>query len=358
MNNQTQNLNNSIFITTDRQIQLLVLGVGYLYIIPIVCVFGVLLNLMCSIVFMNKKLMFESSMKKVYRYFLFKTYSDLVLLLVSTLTPIIICQFCSFAGTILPSILNLYVANFTTNISHLTSSLIEILIVLDRLAIISKSMRFINNIKLKYSIVGIVLFSVFIHSPKLFSLRVAQINGRFTILTNSFVNQNVYNWLVLIISFLQHLFTFIILVIINAITFIQFKSFFNNKKALLGATKKTECRPSQTNKSQEVVLNTKSVHSQNENKTESLKLTSSEKNLGKMILVSSLLYALCRLMEWIGFCIDVFQRFNNIESSALKAAWIFCAHLVTYFTASINLFIYLTFNKLFKSCLFNLFRIK
>jgi hypothetical protein len=365
--NNTSNRNHSNRVSsTGLTLSAFILNIGYLYIIPVTCIIGVVFNVLCIVTFASKKLLRNNTdnfMCEIYKYFLFKSVSDLIILMVGTLAPIVVCQFCSTTGSFASVLVGIYFTEFISNFLHTISTLTEIVITLDRLSILDKRILFLRKLPVKYTFPGFVAFSFLMHSLRLFGFGIIQMpNGRFTRFFYDFINQNVYNWAGIIISFVQHSVAFVLIFIINILLFIRFQTYMRKKQRLTRGIG-DEAAGGTTDRSTIDSINIWQRTQTSDKQSKSPKAEAKDKAKAKveramtrMIIVSSLFFAFCRLMEWISTCLTIYTRLNNVSLTLLASAWLFFAHWLTYITIAINLFIYVGCNKVFREAFFAQFK--
>jgi hypothetical protein len=335
-------------------INLYVNTIGYLYLIPIISVFGVFLNILCIALLCSKSLKGD-----IYKYLMLKTVSELIIVILGAMLPYSNCINCLSFQTLGAQIYRLYGISIINSMAFTVSMLSELAISYDRLIIFKKYSSCLPKIKFKYACVGILTISVGIYVPFLFGSIVARIDNqpdRWQVINTTFGRSSASLYYSLIVSILRTIVLLILFCIVNLLVLVEYRK-YKIKRALILAkttiTQKSNFEISKLNKFENdnnSISNVNSVAQKraNANASKSMANSDSENTLTYTILLCCLIYSINKtLIAMAGFFsyLDLII-FNTLTPSTLIITF-FC-RLISYFIFSSNIFILGLFNKTFK----------
>jgi hypothetical protein len=292
--------------------------IGYLYLMPIVCIIGLMLNALSLLTMASMK---SSDNLTLYRLMITRTISDMGLLLIGALTPISTCQNCLARAPLVSLIFNLYFADFGSNFFQTFSTLADILIVHCRLCSLVDTCclcRRFSKPSYKAQVLCILFIGGSFHTPKLFTRAIvvvnSPINNATTILTMGFfayVNRNAFNIYFIFVAVVQNLFTLFVLVVLNVLLLWQFRRY---------------------------IVQSNSIR-------DTIRIRKSEQNLTKMVLSSSLLFATSHAAQCITAIIYRLVSFGVLKYNLAVSVWIYGSYMITYGALSVTILTYVYYNR-------------
>jgi hypothetical protein len=361
--------------------------VAYLYLMPLIALFGFLANLLCLIVFLKPT--FD---RNAYKYIYMRTVSHLIFLLLLALSWLVNCSSCSFFSTLLLQVYFIYVYSYVIRVALTLAALAEIAISYERLCLFKRNEKF-SKLASKSFVSVTVLFaftSLILNVPYLFAFRVERVSpGIYIFARTSFGSTSVYRLYIIIFNFMQSFLSFLALIVINTLVAVEFRKHMNKKKNLIARSKsKSEHGPAaisdarslknshgeidraRTNKSchlnnqhlvEMVNINATSDNNQNKLSKTEIKTIKSidvgesnsqkvELNFTVMIIVSSLAFSFTRLVQCINSILLQILPLLGLAQAALANDFLisFFSSLFVNLYFSCNIFVYLLFNKMFR----------
>lgn len=307
--------------------------IGYLFVLPIICVIGFFLNLICWLVLLNPSLR-----EKIYFYFTIKVFLGIFLLAFGALTPYVICMDCATYETYSSMVINLVGYKFMRNSMYLFATLIEIIITFDRYFTLRTRAKIFVTKKNKLFLAGCGLFSALVYLPTLFAEKITHSRkykpDGYTLTATKFGEQKYYYTYLTCVSLISNVLTILILLPFNIMILVKYRKFIKRKniisKIVISPVRKPRLNLTQSNLSQ--------------------------KKFTKMILVISFLFILSRLGE---ASVRIFNSFHDVVQLEFfdfySTVLTIFVEFNTYVIFSSDFFVYYIFNKPFRDCFKRIF---
>lgn len=146
-----------------------------MYILSCISIISFFLNIVCLIGFLKMK----NKKSKIYKFLVWKTLSELISLLISTLIPYGQCQKCSAYQSYGSLFYSTYILNFLAYIAYTYSGFCELLVTYKRYTVLKPSSR-LSFHRSDNLLIGIfLLVSIAIFIPVLFSKSIQEIPNSF-----------------------------------------------------------------------------------------------------------------------------------------------------------------------------------
>jgi hypothetical protein len=340
--------------------------IGSLYLTPFVNCCGIILNLICILFLISKELK-----GNIYKYFIVKTISELLICVLSILFTLSRCATCAFsqtyAGVFYRAIIFPYLIGITYNISNLT----EIAMTYDRLTILKHNSEWFPKVDFKYMTLAIVTYNCLIYVPNLLAVRVSEptVNSSRIDMTVTALGQtSAYNYYSIVIRMMS-LPYFIILLLFNIFLLIEYRKYNRNRATIIGTlNNKSFMQPIENlqleNKStlestqrlesraKSTFLETNNIKNSNKAENKIRKASTkenSEKMLAYSLLCCCLIYGINRLLNCTVSLINEIDSANQMSNSNHYRIFNFFGRFIAYIIFSSNLFCLALFNKAFKT---------
>jgi hypothetical protein len=368
----------SLFLEDSFQLAVIyyVFTIGYQYIFTISCGIGIVINLICLIVLMSPSLSGD-----MYKYLLMKTIAEMVTLFSSFSNIFSTCRTCPFFQSYASALISIIIVSFSNSTSYTCSAFCEIILSYDRLKLFKRNSKLMPTLNFKFTCIGIVSISILVNIPILFSKNVISIRGaenKYIDMQNEFGTSTLYSCYTLLLNVLQTILPLLILITLNTIVTFEFRRYLNRKRTMKfhvtnltfnkrnsSSTAKSTIVLSELHKSKtrnEKLPSTIATSINNTHPTieEAARISrkNEENNLKftSMILVSSSLFALSRLIECIPFVWLYINQLKGVKFDGIRAIFTYFAFQLTFIHFSTNIFIYVFFNRNFKKAFFKLFK--
>jgi hypothetical protein len=376
MNNTTRILNQTNTSTTARTTttELPILRdlniIMNIYSIPIVSLIGFFLNIVCLIVLLSPKLKGDT-----YKYLIFKTISHLIFQFATALTPMYRCTQCAVVSSLIVNIFRFGLNFCVINVVSTYANLSEIALTYDRLYLLKQQhSKFLIKLPAFYTLIAFILIGIIANIPTFFAFGVGfnPNNNAYSFARTVFGLTSEFITYLFVFNLVQSLVVFIVLIFVNLLVTYEFKKYINRKKNLTNVnaqTIKLTNKKSETKRSTIAEANTSfslnlakdrnsTKHECNLNaKMSTVKINqnqneSAELKFTLMIIISCALYSVTRLFQYLNtsstplgipFPIGTYLNYLSFFSTTL------------YYT--INIFIYLIFNKNFRARFREIFHI-
>jgi hypothetical protein len=330
----------------------------YVYAMPAISLVGFLLNCLCVRVLLHPKLRSEAN-----KYLLFKTVLHILLLILTSTSPVVTCAFCPISQTYQAQVYHLYVLVYVSNALFTCTSLVEIALSYETLLMFKQKMK---NIPFIYFCSFAIAFSLLYNVPYTLTNTIERLTGtlNFIQMPTNFGKSTVYRIFNILGTFLQSFIALIILIILNTFIVIEFKRYMSKKA---GLTSNASVMP----KSRLVVPSR--IHENDFSMSNSIVADTTQKNTGlslnnqknrtrpasrkftTMFLMASIFYSISRLLNLINISTNQIYQLNGITSNQFTFYFSPLTSLITLFYFGTNLFTYLTFNKIFRECFRKIF---
>jgi len=295
------------------------------FIIPIICVFGMVTNGMCIYIFLQLKLkgdlfkyMFASScLCFVYLFLCFFSFSFRC------------TSICSISSTYATRLYHYYIFLYATSILAISKAFIEVIICLERY-LAMKNMFLKQKISYKLVLLIIFIFSIFIYTPVLLENQIAAApssnnsSGVSYIVKKSDLGQTTELKALVITTFcVRGPVILFALLLIDVLAMIEFKQILKRKQNLTS--------PITTNYSNQL------------NKKENVEKI--EINLTKLAMTSALLFVVCNFPNAATFILNTL----SLNTSTFFTLFVLFSNTVLFIYHGLNFFVYYKFNKKFRS---------
>jgi hypothetical protein len=365
----------------DPSLELLfywVYTIGYAYVYTVICGIGCVLNAICILLYAQRR--YKGTM---YSHLLNKTVFELLTLLISTLSPFSNCSDCRSLGA---RIYRLYFMRIIINMTFTCSGFAEIGLTYDRLMLFkSGANKTLLKVNFKHFFIISFVASVVLFVPNFFASQLVEgpNPGVYNIISTAFGISSAFNSYSIFIFVIQNLLTALVLIVLNYMVFIEYGNYFRKKTKLLGVSKShneqrltsvtwtkqkadTTIPQAQTasvgieNNSKASVRNLRGNNAKIANKNS----TDADRNFTLMIMISSSLFTISRILEGTTSIVTHVDKANGIVNNPWLAILGWFAHLATYLSFSSNIIFSFIFNKLFRGhlieslCKIKLLRLK
>jgi hypothetical protein len=357
------------------QINFYVNLIGYIYMVPMVCICGFVLNIICLAVLCQKELK-----GNIYKYFIVKTISELVLVVCGAILPMSFCINCATFQTLAPAIYRGYIFTFVVASCFSISNMCEIALTYDRLIIFKQKSSWLPKVSFRNSAVLITTVSMILYAPYLFYLRIVELPnnpGKYTLTWSEFGYTWFYKFYGQFVA-LYSILLFLILLFLNVFVLIEYKKYTTNRMEILGSVsrradsmrKKTSIiltvnlNEDYLNEAQTSIAKINQKHrattiSISKRKSQAIeKKEDTEKRLTYSILCCCVIYGFNRLTLALSSIIQEIELIdrNFVGFSSFSIIFAFLSRFLAYVVFSVNLFILALFNKAFKDHLIKLFK--
>jgi len=297
--------------------------------IPIICVIGIILNLICFIVFICLK-------EKIFFYLAINVIVESLFLLIGALASFILCRKCIIENTYLKAIYNLIINRFFGSLLYSLVTILETQISFNRYFLVSShKTKTIIELKDKVKIFIYFIICVFIHLPYCFAFKIQKNEMSFdedtySLEYNHFGNTDFMFYYSNFILIFENILAVFVLLPLNIIIIVKFKQFIKKKNA--------------TSVSINVLMNNLNNNNnilQNNCKTET--------RFTRLIVITSFLFIISRLYESIISIIVIYNHYIQIDYLILYLNIIMMiANLITYLILSSSFLIFYFLNKTFR----------
>jgi hypothetical protein len=306
-------------------------NIGFVIIIPVICIIGLILNILCCIVFFSLK-------EKTFFYLGFKSLAECLFLIIGAISPYITCYNCVLDNTYLRMLITLITNKFLKMAVFLFITFLEIEISFNRYYLIvshNTKTSIEKNDKIKVSIYTIICILIYV--PCFFAYEIKRIipfDNEHVLVPNEIGNNLIFTYFYSYFGLIANVTSILVLLPLNVITLIKFKKFMKNKSQ---------------NNANRTVINTLVREENNANRLVLQENAKTESRFTRMIVFISLLFVFSRLCEasvavfviYIQF-IELIEYFKLIFS--ILNIFVFAFN---YFIFSINFLIFYFLNNTF-----------
>ena len=293
-----------------------------LYIIPLISLIGFSTNLLCTIIFISVIKKLKSNHGVMHHYFLAKSITDLIVFVVTAMSPLYFCKSCSASTHIMANIWFKFFYNFGEEAMILCSATFQIASLVDCYLSLSCSSKLCTVKTFKLLSVFTISLSLILSLVILFRFEIVQVNEpylnstttKYIIEKTLFYESNIDTYLRFLQTVLRDYVTLLLMIICSLLIIVSMKNLMNKKKVLSG---------------------------------DASKLIKLKRKVVSSMAISSLIY----IIGHIPLCIYYLPFDKN------STFW-YCYYsysLVPFYSSYIfGFFIYLKYNKNFKACFFKL----
>jgi hypothetical protein len=333
--------------------------VGFLYAVPIISTIGFLLNVACMIVFFTRS--FRKPSGQTFKYIILKTTCHTISLLLSALSPITNCFVCPISQTKWAQAYRVYLLIFTANLAFTYAAIIEVMLSYDRLVLFWPNIKSSKRASFKCMLAFILLLGFLINLPFIFSDNVEMAPGfsdKYIIVATSLGRSLAYRIYNILWTLLLSLLTLILMIIINSIVIIKFRSYVSKDAALsVSSNNQQSTNERVTSEPKRSLLKTNrhvkaqttarlTVRFKVEARVKRIKKV--ERQFTKMILLGGFLFSISRVLSVINIVSSQIHQFYNIVWNPFNAHFIIVNYCFTLAYFASNFFTYWTFSNSFK----------
>ena len=301
--------------------------------IPIICVIGIILNLICFIVFICLK-------EKIFFYLAINVITESLFLLIGALASILLCRKCDTENTYLKAIYNLIINRFFASVLYSMITILEIQISFNRYFLVtSHNTKTIIELKDKAKIFIYFIICVLIHLPYCFAFKIQKnemsfVEDTYSLEYNHFGNTDFMFYYSNYILIFENILAIFVLLPLNIIIIVKFKKFIKKKNA--------------SSVSINVLMNNLNNNNNNNNKILQNNCKT-ETRFTRLIVITSFLYIMSRLYESIISIILIYNHYIQIDYLILYLNIIMMiSNLITYLILSSSYLIFYFLNKTFR----------
>jgi len=297
--------------------------IGFVIVTPTICVIGMILNLLCFIVFLRLK-------EKIFFYLAIKSLAESLLLVTGAISPYVLCITCNLENTYLRALITLILSKYILLCTYTFITLLEIEIAFNRYYLISShSTKTLTETKDKVKAFVYILVSIIIFVPYFFAYKINkhEINVFLNIIEykmeeNQFGNSDLFYYVYTYYGLFLNIISILILLPLNIMIIIKFRKFIQQK------------------------LRTSALNAFM--RQENIK---TETRFTRMMVLLSFLFIFTRLVE---MSILIFSLYNLYVKLIDYYEFYFIVlntyvYASTYLIFSLNFFIFYIFNQTFRS---------
>jgi hypothetical protein len=306
--------------------------------LPSIAAFGFCTNVVCLAVLLHPSLKGDT-----YKLLVSKTVAHLLCEIALSMSPYVQCSICPASRSLGAQIYMVYILIFMANSASFYAALIEMILAYERLFLLKSARYWFARIFAEPTVAALSFISISLNVPYLFAYHVEWFgppsSGRFRWWFTAFGVSSTFRIYVIFLNFLQSTLSLVVLIVLNSLVTIEFKKYINRKRQM--TIKHSENR--QANSTMAAVTESQS-HQAN-----------AEKSFTLMILISSIFYTISCII-WFAYTlmVQIFRLRGDIMNPIfIYVSFSASSTTMTYFAS--NLFIYLTFNRNFRSCFKKMF---
>ena len=299
------------------------------FILSGIAFFGILLNILCVIIFSNSKLCKKSKENAIFKFLLVKSICDILVLLECLTKLFVQCKACSFAKTYFICLLSLLTEDYFKQVFRMLSILCQTfsaLLVLFRLKSISFGLMQSHTIQL-LMILFLVFIVMFFYIYEFFEEEITEISvnsGIYELVKTDFRYSRLNFYITLTQGIFRDLICVFIIFVINVFVLIEFNRIIKRKRILVSLNS--------NNSSRHFTLKENRENSARQNEKK-------QKLIIKMVFVSS-------IQTSFGHIPLFFKYFSVFKENK---CFVQMSKLLYVLSVSTNFFIYYFFNNVFKN---------
>ena len=307
--------------------------VFFLYITPIICFFGLILNLLCIIVFSKKEFK-----EVLFKYFKMESIFVCFIFLIKCIQPIYYCNTCELSRSYFAQFFYKYFSVYLTSVFEMSAILCQICSASYCLNLIRKN---VYNLNCSYILMAIVMIMVsgvvFLFQLFQYSInehQIVELDANKTIYkteTYEIINLKIVSVIEIVSFSIRDGLLSAVLIVLNILLFVEIKRKMKQKTILLYSINTYGTKPTLNEENCEASLNNSSK----------LNAEKSKNRVSIMVVLSCLNCIIGRTPILLFF---VLRNFIKDDLSVLLYFAIICIYL----SYSLFFFLYYTRNKLFK----------
>ncbi|CAF0714616.1 unnamed protein product [Brachionus calyciflorus] len=295
--------NTTPIVVNSLQIEIssFIINIGYPFMLTPISSIGFLLNIFPLITFARLQ-----KSGNIYRFFLIKTLSESMILLIGAVILYGVCSNCSAYQTLGAIVFRMVFSGYLNAVLATLNGFCEIMIAVDRILII----RNISLNAIWYLIASLLAFiiSFSLPIPLLFANYIKEISESKYSLTNTNFGASIsYTFYLASVFIFINSFLFVTLTISNVVLLIEFKKYLAKKRGMTSIGKNNLKDTSKSEESNLTNISKKAILNNNTNK-------SSKGRLTKMVLILSVLFMASRLINSISTILSNIDRVNKSKN--------------------------------------------
>jgi hypothetical protein len=302
---------------------------GYLFGIPIMATIGFIMNTFCLLAIVKFNLKGD-----YFKFQIVKLIIHNLVLFALAISPYTNCQVCSRYRTLEAELVRFIGLILITSCGYTSASILEIILAYDQLVKLKKNSKYLIKVPFKCSLLFLMLIGVGLNAPNMLAYTIGSLNNnseKYSIALTNFGRSAFYLYYTIVVNFLQSLFTFFVLALLNGLIFFYLKTYINKNS---------------------VIINANAIGANEIISTVNFNAKRLSKNIKKqftiVILIGSVIFMISRLVQLIASIIYEFNRFNNVQSSVFSLLYSFFNISFTTIVFSLNFILNFIFNKKFK----------
>jgi hypothetical protein len=294
-----------------------------------------------------------------------KTLTHLISLSFLAANSIYNCTTCPISQTFMAGLFRIIFNTFLINAITTIAALSEIALSYDRLLMFRQNSKWLIKIPFNVCAFTILLAGIGLNIVYLMAFRLEQVgSNRFAYVRSYFGSTAFYRVYAMLLSVIQSLLSFIVLLTLNIIVAIDFKKYIKRKNNLTSVklTNRKSSLLEKFTRSSATLQDTFSHDNHNRKKKKSeidIKAQTqikhdhkktAELNFTAMIIFSSLFFTFTRFILLIAtLSLQLFPIFQLPLTNPFISYIVFSSQLATFVYFASNLFTYLTFNRVFRA---------
>jgi hypothetical protein len=337
-----------------------------IYSIPIGSLIGFMLNVVCLIVLCHRKLKGDT-----FKYLIFKTLIHLIFLFIMAISPIFRCASCPIILTLFANLVRYYFNLILGSMMSTVAFLIEIVLTYDRLhMLMQQKPKYLIKLSFWPTTISCVVIGVIANVPYILAFTYQQVPGTdiWQYVRTAVGSSIFYRISVIVLNLIQSLISLVVLIVLNILVKIKFSKYIKRKKSLthqrtvvvqasrvksIHNRMSTVADFSVANSASAATVATAAIAEQSNKNQQN---ESAELNFTWMIIVASLLFSVTRFIQFINVTVDMIYNQLGINSM-LPSYLAFVSFFTTIVYYGSNLFTYIFFNRIFRQCFREIFRI-
>jgi hypothetical protein len=313
--------------------------IGFVIISPIICIIGLILNILCCIVFFSLK-------EKIFFYLGFKALAECLFLMIGAISPYIICYDCDLNNTYFRMLVILVANKFLKMAVFLVISILEIEIAFNRYNLInSHNTKTLIEKKDKIKILIYLIICILIYVPCFFAYEIKRMMPfayEYILVQNKMGNNLIFIYFYSCFNLIADILSILILLPLNIIILLKFNKFIKNKS-------QNTTRSTTINRSH---LSTIMNQDNNRNRTVLLQEnTKTETRFTRMIVSISFFFIFSRLCQAAVSIIVIYNELIDYSIKYFKFSYTILNIFGIIFTNlmfSFNFLIFYFFNNTFR----------
>jgi hypothetical protein len=290
------------------------------FVIPSICVLGMITNLLSIYIFIKLKVA-----DPTFKLMLINSSFNLAYLFMCSFSFIFRCTFlCSFSASYVTKLYQLYIFLYLTSSFAIMVSFVELLNTVQRYFTM-RNMLFFKRFPIWLAVLIIFVFCILIYVPVLLDYEIGRKNSIAYVIQKTNFSSTIGSQILSIsTSVLRGPIVLVLISISNVLTIIEFKKIMSKKKLMI-----------------------KGLIEHSSNNSAKNTQRKSELNMTQLVITSCMLYIICNLPNSVSFILSTLKLNNTV----FFQYFVTFSNTVLFLYHGLTFFIYFFFNKKFKMCL-------